>query len=236
MKELLISSCDKLNIELTDCQAEQFLKYKDILKQWNEKMNLTAITDDRDIILKHFVDCLTILSERDLKGKSVIDVGTGAGFPGLPVKIAQPEIKLTLLDSLNKRINFLEEVCSQLKLEEVVCIHSRAEDGGSNKEYREKYDCCVSRAVANLAVLCEYCMPFIKVGGEFIALKGPDAGNELIEAKKAIKVLGGEIIGIKNVDVPNTDLKHNIVFIKKIIQTPAKYPRKAGKISKSPII
>lgn len=235
MKKLLIEACRSLKIDIDDKQAEQFLLYKDLLKEWNEKINLTAITEDREIILKHFADCLTILTKRDLKGKTVIDVGTGAGFPGLPLKIAQKGIKLTLLDSLNKRINFLKEVCDKLALEEVDCVHSRAEDGGINPLYREKFDVCVSRAVANLAVLCEYCLPFVKVGGEFIALKGPDAENELMNAKKAISLLGGEVVGIEEVEVPETDLRHNMVIIKKVSATPKRYPRKAGKISKNPL-
>lgn len=236
MKNFLIDSCKKINIELNDYQANQFLLYKEILKDWNKKINLTSITDDKDIILKHFVDSLTILTQKDLKNKNVIDVGTGAGFPGIPVKIASPETKITLLDSLNKRINFLEEVCLKLNLENVLCIHSRAEDAGNDENLREKHDYCLSRAVANLAVLCEYCLPFVKVGGEFISLKGPDAQNELKNAEKSIYVLGGEVVDIKNVDIPYTDLKHNIIFIKKIKQTPSKYPRKAGKAIKSPII
>lgn len=235
MKKLLIEACKSLNIDINDNQAEQFLLYKELLKQWNEKINLTAITEDREIILKHFADCLTILTKRDLRNKAVIDVGTGAGFPGLPLKIAQKEIKLTLLDSLNKRINFLNEVCEKLSLEEVECVHSRAEDGGVNPLYREKFDVCVSRAVANLAVLCEYCLPFVKVGGEFIALKGPDAENELEMAQKAISLLGGEVVGIEEVEVPETDLKHNMVIIKKIKATPKKYPRKAGKVKNNPL-
>ena len=235
MKKLLIEACRSLKIDIDDKQAEQFLLYKDLLKEWNEKINLTAITEDREIILKHFADCLTILTKRDLNGKTVIDVGTGAGFPGLPLKIAQSGIKLTLLDSLNKRINFLNEVCNKLSLEGVECVHSRAEDGGVNPLYREKFDVCVSRAVANLAVLCEYCLPFVKVGGEFIALKGPDAENELVAAKKAISLLGGEVVGIEEVQVPETDLSHNMVIIKKVSATPKKYPRKAGKISKNPL-
>lgn len=235
MKKLLIEACRSLKIDIDDKQAEQFLLYKDLLKEWNEKINLTAITEDREIILKHFADCLTILTKRDLSGKAVIDVGTGAGFPGLPLKIAQSGIKLTLLDSLNKRINFLNEVCNKLSLEGVECVHSRAEDGGVNPLYREKFDVCVSRAVANLAVLCEYCLPFVKVGGEFIALKGPDAENELVAAKKAISLLGGEVVGIEEVQVPETDLSHNMVIIKKVSATPKKYPRKAGKISKNPL-
>lgn len=235
IKQLLIASAAELGLNLSDSQAEAFMAYKELLKQWNEKINLTAITDDREIILKHFVDCLAVFTVRALKDKKVIDVGTGAGFPGLPVRIAQESVSLTLLDSLNKRINFLKEVCSRLSLNDVECVHLRAEDGGRSPVYREKFDCCVSRAVACLAVLCEYCLPFVKVGGEFIALKGPDAENEVKEAERAVTVLGGRIEAIKDVKIPKTDLSHKIVIIKKVKHTPDKYPRKSGKASKNPI-
>lgn len=165
----------------------------------------------------------------------VIDVGTGAGFPGIPVKIACPEIKLTLLDSLQKRIGFLQEVGSQLGLEGVHYVHSRAEDGGQNPQYREGFDLCVSRAVANLSVLAEYCLPFIKVGGRLAALKGPDAAAEAEQAKGALKKLGGRLVEIKDVAIPHTDLSHKLVFIEKIAPTPKKYPRNAGKIKKEPL-
>ena len=236
MDKLLVDACAQMNIELSAEQTKQFLEYKDLLLEWNEKMNLTAITEDREVILKHFVDSLTLLPYVKMHGKSVIDVGTGAGFPGIPVKIAVPEVKLTLLDSLNKRIKFLEEVCDKLGLKGVDCIHSRAEDGGRNKSLREKFDFCVSRAVANLSVLSEYDLPFVKIGGQLIALKGPSGYEEAEGAKKAIKLLGGEISDIKEVGLPYTDIKHTIIFINKIKQTPTRYPRKAGTITKDPII
>ena len=161
LEELLCESCRKIGVELNQAQLKQFMTYKDMLVEWNEKMNLTAITDDREIILKHFVDCLALCSGADMSGKKIIDVGTGAGFPGVPVKIACPDIDITLLDSLNKRITFLNELTKALELEKTDCVHMRAEDGGNDKGLRESFDMCISRAVANLAVLCEYCLPFV---------------------------------------------------------------------------
>ncbi len=225
-----------MKVLLSQKQIEQFMKYKQLLLEWNQKINLTAITEEREIILKHFADCVSIVSAMSFpRGASVIDVGTGAGFPGIPLKIVCPEIQVTLLDSLQKRLIFLQEVIQQLALTGVSCVHSRAEDSGKEKEYREKYDYCVSRAVANLAVLCEYCLPFVKVGGIFLSLKGPDVEQEVQQSQKAIKVLGGEITEIKQVVIPNTELQHKIVFIKKVQQTPIQYPRKAGKVLKNPI-
>jgi len=236
MKDLLSQAAQQINISLEEKQLQQFLKYKELLLEWNEKMNLTAITDEREIILKHFIDCISVLSVYTPGEKAaLIDVGTGAGFPGVPLKIAVPSLRVTLLDSLNKRINFLNELTESLKLKDVECIHSRAEEAGKNKLYREKYDVCVSRAVANLATLAEYCLPFVKVGGEFISLKGPDVEEELNSSKKAIKTLGGEITGVKVINIPFTDINHSIVMIKKVRQTPAQYPRKAGTASKEPI-
>lgn len=236
IEELLAESCKKINIELTEKQIKQFMDYKDMLLEWNEKFNLTAITDEREIILKHFVDCLAISAGAELAGKKIIDVGTGAGFPGVPVKIAFPDTQMTLLDSLNKRITFLEELKNKLGLENVTCIHSRAEDGGADKNLREGFDLCISRAVANLAVLSEYCLPFVKVGGYFISMKGPDVKDELNESEKAIKVLGGEVKEVKLINIPETDINHSLIIIKKIKPTPSKYPRKAGKAKKEPIM
>ena len=236
IEELLAESCKKINIELTEKQIKQFIDYKDMLLEWNEKFNLTAITDEREIILKHFVDCLAIFAGAELAGKKIIDVGTGAGFPGVPVKIAFPDTQMTLLDSLNKRITFLEDLKNKLGLENVICIHSRAEDGGADKNLREGFDLCISRAVANLAVLSEYCLPFVKVGGCFISMKGPDVKDELNESEKAIKVLGGEVKEVKLINIPETDINHSLIIIKKIKPTPSKYPRKAGKAKKEPIM
>ncbi len=234
--QLLNEICHKMGISLTEKQLSQFMLYKDLLLEWNEKINLTAITDQREIIIKHFADCISIGAALPfLENAALIDVGTGAGFPGIPLKIVFPSLQVTLLDSLHKRVSFLEEVVQKLELSGVSCVHSRAEDGGQNPIYREKFDYCVSRAVANLAVLSEYCLPFIRKGGSFISLKGPEVGEELDIAKNAIRTLGGEITGIKPVEIPLSNLHHTLVLIKKIGQTPKQYPRKAGKISKNPI-
>lgn len=235
-KALLKDCCDQMGVVLSEAQLEQFMTYLSLLLEWNEKMNLTAITEHRDVVLKHFADCLSLVPQVEWKaGMQVIDVGTGAGFPGIPVKIACPDVEMTLLDSLQKRIGFLQEVGSQLQLDGVNYVHSRAEDGGQNPEYREKFDLCVSRAVANLAVLSEYCLPFIKVGGRLAALKGPDAAAEVEQAAGALKKLGGRLVEIKDVTIPYTDLSHKLVFIEKIAPTPKKYPRNAGKIKKEPL-
>lgn len=235
MKNLLKNACNELNLNIDDSQIDDFLKYKDLLLEWNEKINLTAITDDREVILKHFVDCLTVCKFVDFNNKSFIDVGTGAGFPALPIKIFCKDSNPTLLDSLNKRINFLKTVGDELNLNNIKYVHSRAEDAGQDPMFREKYDFCVSRAVANLSVLAEFDLPFVKVGGYFIALKGPLLDSEIVEAKKAITTLGGEVEKIETIKIPFTDIEHKIVFIKKLRQTPKQYPRKAGKVSKSPI-
>jgi 16S rRNA (guanine527-N7)-methyltransferase len=215
--------------------AEDFYKYYLLLTEWNEKINLTAITEEDEVAVKHFLDSLKAAEGIIEDGVSVIDVGTGAGFPGLPVKIANPDIKLTLVDSLNKRINFLNEVISSLSLDGVRTIHSRAEELGQNKDHREKYDLCVSRAVANLTTLCELCLPFVKVGGSFVSLKGPKAEEEVKDANMAIELLGGELVKIQSYDLSDTDLNHNIVIIKKISHTPTKYPRSAPKPAKEPL-
>ena len=235
MQDLLKKASLELGLEINEIQIKQFLDYKNLLIDWNNKINLTAITEDREIILKHFIDSITVCKYIDFNDKSFIDVGTGAGFPALPIKIMQKDAKVTLLDSLNKRINFLKIVCDEINLSNVEFIHSRAEDGGQNKQLREKFDFCVSRAVANLSVLAEFDLPFVKVGGSFIALKGPLLDKEVIEAEKAIKTLGGEIEKIETINIPFTDINHKIIFIKKLRQTPKQYPRKAGKITKNPI-
>ncbi|MCC8161169.1 MAG: 16S rRNA (guanine(527)-N(7))-methyltransferase RsmG [Oscillospiraceae bacterium] len=234
MKDLIINGSEKLNIPLDKTQADTLVKYADLLKDRNGKINLTAITDDEGIAKKHFLDSLTALQTGLVKGK-VIDIGTGAGFPGLVLKIAKPEIELTLLDSLNKRINFLKDVCDKCGIDGVELVHSRAEDGGKNRAYRGQFDTVVSRAVANLTVLSEWCIPFLKQGGYFLALKGPLADEELKDARRAIKILGGRIEDVFNAEIPFTDLKHKIIIIKKVGQTPLKYPRKSGIAAKNPI-
>lgn len=219
-----------------EIKAKQFDTYYKLLIEWNEKINLTAITDETDAAYKHFVDCISPLTMGKLNpDSSVIDVGTGAGFPGLVLKIFEPSLNLTLVDSLNKRINFLNEVIKELGLSGVTTIHSRAEELGKNKIHREKYDYCVSRAVANLATLSELCLPLVRVGGEFISLKGPKAQEEVAEAKKAIGVMGGEFEEIVNYNIGETDYDHNLVVIKKKSATPPSYPRNAPKPSKEPI-
>ena len=236
LKDILKDGSKELNVEITGHQVDQLIKYKDILLEWNQKMNLTAIEEEKEVMIKHFLDSLSCIQTKYLKTEGrMIDVGTGAGFPGVPLKIALPNIELTLLDSLKKRIGFLEEVCRETNLINVEFLHGRAEDFGQNKAHREKYDYAVSRAVAALNVLVEYCLPFVKVGGYFICQKGPGLIEELPEAKNAIKILGGEVVDQIVIDLPFSDITHHILVIKKIKQTPIKYPRKAGKPSKEPI-
>ncbi|MDI9475583.1 MAG: 16S rRNA (guanine(527)-N(7))-methyltransferase RsmG [Natronincolaceae bacterium] len=234
--EILKRGTEEMGIEISHKQAEQFIKYKDILLEWNRKMNLTTITEEREIIIKHFLDSLSCIQTKYLKNTGkMIDIGTGAGFPGIPLKIILPDIKLTLLDSLKKRIGFLEEVCAELDLGGIEFIHGRAEDFGQNKNYREKYKYVVSRAVAALNVLTEYCLPFAQVGGHFICQKGPKLIEEIKDAQKAIKILGGKVVEQIKIELPFSDRDHYILVIEKIKQTPIKYPRKAGKPSKNPI-
>ena len=232
MYDILKNGSRQFGIELTDNQISNLIEYARLLIYWNEKINLTAITEDFDIATKHFLDSMSVLATGFVEG-NVIDVGCGAGFPGLVLKIAKPDINLTLLDSLNKRINFLREVCAKLNICDVQFEHMRAEDGG--RIMREKFDTAVSRAVANMTVLAELCIPFLKIGGRFLALKGPMAESELNDAKRAIHILGGEIEDIFDAKIPCTDLSHRIIIIKKVRHTPIQYPRKAGIVTKSPI-
>ena len=233
-KKIMIFYCEKIDIKFTEEQLNQFYKYMNLLLEWNEKINLTAITDPNEVILKHFIDSLTI--NKYIKENSTLaDVGTGAGFPGIPLKILRPDLKITLVDSLNKRINFLNEVINQLGIKKVDAIHSRAEDGARNPLYREKYRIGVSRAVANLATLSEYVLPFVEPGGYFIAYKSGEIDEELEASKKAIGVLGGEIKHVYKFSLPGTDFGRSFVFIKKNRITPKKYPRKSGLPSKEPI-
>ncbi len=234
--ELMKTASNDVGLEFTELQYEQFIKYMRLLQEWNEKINLTAITEDEEVIKKHFIDCIkSFKSEPIRKAKAIIDVGTGAGFPGLPIAIMNQNVKVTLLDSLNKRINFLNLVVKELGLKNVTTIHSRAEDGARKPELREKFDVATSRAVANMAVLSEFCMPYVKKGGYFVALKGPAIDEELENGKKAIKILGGELKEIIEISIEETDLKHNIVEIKKINMCPNAYPRKAGTVNKKPL-
>lgn len=233
-KEKLIINVDKLGINLSEIQLKQFYNYMNLLIEWNKKVNLTAITEPDEIILKHFVDSLTI-SKYISDGTKVVDVGTGAGFPGIPLKIVRQDVDITLLDSLQKRINFLDEVINELNLEKITTIHSRVEDFGKNKKYREEFDIATSRAVANLSTLSEYLLPLVKVGGKVISMKGSLIQEELENSKNAIKILGGQIEKVDEFDLPNSDISRNIVLIDKIKTTPNRYPRKAGEPSKKPL-
>lgn len=230
--EELESKANDINVKLSYEQLERFYKYMNMLIEWNEKINLTAIVEPNEIIQKHFIDSLTIQKYIG-KDKSIIDVGTGAGFPGIPLNISQ-DYNITLLDSLNKRINFLNEVVEKLELKNIKTVHSRAEEFGKNKKYREKFDIATSRAVAPLNVLLEYLLPLVKVGGECICMKGSNI-EEIENAKNAIKTLGGEVKIIESINLPSSDIKRNIVIINKIKETPLKYPRKAGTPSKEPL-
>jgi 16S rRNA (guanine527-N7)-methyltransferase len=235
--DILIDGAGKLGLNLSENQTEQLIKYKDLLLEWNEKMNLTAITDEKEVMIKHFLDALSCATVNQMKEDAkIIDVGTGAGFPGIPLKIYFPNLSLTLLDSLNKRINFLKTVCQEIKVENVQFVHGRAEDVGANKLHREQYDIAVARAVAELNVLSEYCLPFVKVGGYFICQKGPNIQEEMERGKKAIETLGGKIVDRKDILLPFSEITHNIVIIEKVRNTPTKFPRKAGTPSKNPLI
>ncbi len=225
---------NEFDIKINDEQIKSFEKYMNLLLEWNEKINLTAITQPEEVKLKHFVDSLTVLKYINDDDK-VIDIGTGAGFPGIPLKIMNKNTKITLLDSLNKRINFLNIVIEKLDLSNIQAIHGRAEEIARNKFYREKYDVVVSRAVANLSTLTEYMLPFVKVGGKCICMKGANVNEELERAQNAIKELGGEIERVDNFYLSDNDNERNIIVIKKIKKTKSKYPRKAGTPSKEPL-
>jgi 16S rRNA (guanine527-N7)-methyltransferase len=223
-------------IELTDEQVEQFLLYYEMLIQWNEVMNLTAITEFDEVLIKHFIDSTAIHQIVDMnKVQKMIDVGTGAGFPGIPLKIIYPDMEITLLDSLNKRIQFLQTVCEKLNLSKVECIHGRAEDFGRNPSYRENYDLCVSRAVANLSTLSEYCTPFVRVGGKFVSYKADQVEDEVEQAKEAIRKLHCEMDGIEKVQLHGSELTRSFVKIYKKGKLNPKYPRKAGLPAKNPL-
>ena len=225
---------NEFDIKINDEQIKSFEKYMNLLLEWNEKINLTAITQPEEVKLKHFVDSLTVLKYINDDDK-VIDIGTGAGFPGIPLIIMNKNTKITLLDSLNKRINFLNIVIEKLDLSNIQAIHGRAEEIARNKFYREKYDVVVSRAVANLSTLTEYMLPFVKVGGKCICMKGANVNEELERAQNAIKELGGEIERVDNFYLSDNDNERNIIVIKKIKETKSKYPRKAGTPSKEPL-
>lgn len=234
--DTLINGAQELKIDLNEDQLNQFRIYKTLLKEWNQKINITSITEDEEIDIKHFLDSLTPLSTNVLDGnKKIIDIGTGGGFPGIPLKIKNSSLEVVLMDSLNKRITFLNEVIKQLGLTDIRAIHGRAEEWSIKEDYREQFDICISRAVASLNTLCEYCMPFVKVGGYFIAMKGPNIEEELDFSKNAIKLLGGRVKNTKKIQIPLSDITHSLIVIEKISETPTKYPRGGGKPKKNPL-
>ncbi len=232
LEELEIEA-KQIEIELTKEQIEKYYNYMNLLLEWNEKINLTAIINPKEIILKHFVDSLTIAKYIN-DDEKLIDVGTGAGFPGIPLSIVKENTDIVLLDSLNKRINFLQEVKENLRLKNITTIHGRAEEFGKNKKERETYDIATSRAVAPLNILLEYLLPLVKVGGKAICMKGSNI-EEIENAKNALEILGGQIEKIEEITLPNSDIKRNIIIVKKVKNTPSKYPRKPGTPSKEPI-
>jgi 16S rRNA (guanine527-N7)-methyltransferase len=233
---VLKGSFERIGIQLTDWQIEQFLIYYEFLVEKNKVMNLTGITEYQEVVLKHFVDSVALVKAVDVsKFQSLIDVGTGAGFPGVPLKIVFPHLEVVLLDSLNKRINFLNELIDKLRLENITAVHGRAEDGARKTEYREHFDLCVSRAVANLSSLSEYCIPFIKKDGLFISYKSTTVDDEITGAKKALFLLGGKFIEKQTFELPGSDIGRSLIVIKKEKTTPLKYPRKAGLPSKEPL-
>lgn len=234
--DLMKEYCDEVNFEFNDEKYNKFIRYKDLICEWNKKINITAITDEYEIIKKHFIDCIGIFNFVPLReAKNIIDIGTGGGFPGIPMKIIKDDFNITLLDSLNKRVNFLNEVVNNLGFKNIIAIHGRAEDYAKKDEYRESFDIAVSRAVANLTVLSELCIPYVKVGGYFIAMKGPSVLDEVKEARSAISILGGKLEDIININIKGINLNHNLVIIRKSSHTNKLYPRKAGIVSKKPL-
>ena len=250
LDEILISGLEKLgllareNDKIARELCMDFALYKDRLLEYNSHTNLTAITDEKEVYIKHFLDSLSAFRAMEMaqkkvelpEGASIIDVGTGAGFPSLPMKIMRRDLHLTLLDSLNKRIKFLQEVCESLELEDTLCLHQRAEEGARMEDHRESYDMAVSRAVAQLPALLEYCIPYVKVGGYFVCLKGPAVEDEIKLSERALKVLKSEIIEVVDVEIPHSELSHKVVIIRKNGKTDKAYPRKAGKPNKEPLI
>lgn len=233
---ILEEACRDIGLELTKEQYEQFMKYKDLIQEWNKKVNLTSIKEDEEIVKKHFIDSIKIFKFEEVKNaKRIIDIGTGGGFPGIPMKIVNPDCEMVLLDSLNKRVNFLNIVINDLGLKNISTIHGRAEDFAVKPEYREKFDIVVSRAVANMTVLSEFCLPYVNLGKHFVALKGPSVDEELNESKRALSILGGEVEKLIPVKIEDSDLEHNLVVIKKVKNTPKQYPRKAGTANKKPL-
>lgn len=234
VERMLIDGAKEVGVKVSHEVAHNLILYKDIVLEWNEKINLTAITDEKDFIIKHFLDSLTVCSLINKSGK-LVDLGTGAGFPGIPIKMIYPDMEVTLVDSVDKKIKFLNEVITRLNLTKTYTKHSRAEELGKNLDFREKFDVCVARAVAGLPVLLEYCLPLVKIDGIFVALKG-SVIDEIEQSKKALKVLGGEIVEVKELVLPYSDSGRTLVCVKKTKSTPVQYPRKPGKPSKEPLI
>ena len=231
-KNIFNEECNKNNIEITNNNIEEFYKYMVEILKWNEKVNLTAIKDEKEFIIKHFIDSLSI--SRYIKDSlKIIDIGTGAGFPGIPLKLNNKSLKITLIDSVNKKLNIIKEISNQMNLDNIEIIHTRAEDLAIKKEYREKYDIATTRAVSNLSTILEYMLPFLKVGGRAICMKGPNYIEELEESRNAISILGGKLEKIENIEIGDT--KRIIIIVSKIKNTPLKYPRGQGKPLKEPI-
>ena len=234
--EILEKGCEELGITLSDTQKNQFIRFYEYLVEKNKVMNLTGITEFQEVLVKHFLDSLACVKAVDMsKVNRIMDIGTGAGFPGVPLKIAFPHLEACLLDSLKKRVNFLEENFQLLKLENITAIHGRAEEFAKNKAYRETYDLCVSRAVSNLATLSEYCLPYVKTGGFFISYKSGTVQEEVEQAQKAIKILGGRIQDVVYFQLPDSEIQRSLVVIEKVKATPGRYPRKAGTPLKEPL-
>ena len=235
-KQELRQAAESYGLPLTEEQLSRFERYYELLIEWNQKMNLTAITEPREVAVKHMIDSLSAWDDSLFSPEaSLVDVGTGAGFPGIPLKILYPRLKLTLLDSLNKRIRYLQTVVDELGLTDVRCIHARAEEAARQKEYREQFDIAVSRAVARLPILAEYCLPFVKKGGIFAALKGMQYEQEAQEARKALGMLGGQLAAVHPVQLPGLEDKRAVIYVRKTGKTPAAYPRKAGTPEKNPL-
>lgn len=233
---ILVKGAEKIGIVLSEKQQQQFETYYDYLVAQNEVMNLTAITEYKEVLTKHFLDSLFLASTvKEFQGKKVLDLGTGAGFPGIPLKIAFPDTEFVLMDSLNKRVSFLNRVIDLLGLEKITAVHGRAEEAARKEEYREQFDYCVSRAVARLATLSEFCIPFVKQGGYFVSYKAGDCKEECDEAKNAIKILGGRLLHASESCLPDTEITRTFVVIQKEKATPGKYPRGQGKPLKQPL-
>lgn len=236
MFETLKKALEVMGAPAGDENVNKYHKYMDGILEWNEKVNLTNITDPEEFVIKHFIDSIICVDYPEFaEAGKIIDVGTGGGFPGIPLALAAPDKEFVLMDSLNKRLKIIDELCSQIGIGNVTTVHARAEELAKNKAHREQYDLCVSRAVANMAVLAEYCLPFIKVGGYLMAYKGPDAEHEIEEARKALYLLGGQVEEVRQGNLKEFGIDHKVVIIKKVKNTPSKYPRKAGTPAKEPL-